>query len=402
MRMKQTMTMLLACMCVMGAVACDPQKGEDLLPMPDPVVDPTNPGDPTDAPNDPNNEPPARDIKGVWKRTSGRLSIVDPFFGDIEFVSFDETGVMRLSIRDSRTNVLHCQDAVFSRLSDDTIIMDGGFDFFVDRAYFGTRVALLDMADDDSLNLRDDTRGESAAFERVAEIPEVSLCNSLTKVADFKELDEPGGGTGLVFDGTSLWYTRRDDSMTIPVNPENGDAGLGHIFTSSFRVAQAIQDGKFWLSCNCGSSTVAELKTTADVVEEQVSVTEVGFDFDTDAIAFDDVLDELWMFGFDRDNNRSVFVRMDATQEPDVVLDVFEFSYFFDSIAHDGEFLYGLDGDLLSIIQIDPQTGKAVATFPLPDERVDWRALEFVDGDFFVLGEEFDSNDGRLIRLTRD
>ncbi|HPF39704.1 MAG TPA: hypothetical protein P5081_02260 [Phycisphaerae bacterium] len=400
--MQQTMTLMLACVCVMAGVACDPQKEKEILPMPDPVVDPTNPGDPTDAPSDPQNDPAARDIKGVWKRISGRLSIVDPFFGDIEFVSFDETGVMRLSIRDSRTNVLHCQDAVFSRLTEDTIIMDGGADFFFDRAFFGARVALLDMADDDSLNLRDDTSGEAAVFERVAEVPEVSLCSPLTKVAEFKELDEPAGATGLAFDGTSLWYTRRDDSMTIPVNPENGDAGLGHIFSSSFRVAQAIQDGKFWLTCNCGSATVAELKTTANVVEEQITATEVGFDFDTDAIAFDDVLDELWLFGFDDDNDRPVFVRMDATQEPDVVLDVFEFPYFFDSIAHDGEFVYGLDGDLFSIIQIDPQTGKAVATFQIPDERVDWRAMEIVDGDFFLLGEEFDSSDGRLIRLSRN
>lgn len=402
MQRKRMTAGVMAIVCISAGVACDPQVGESLMPTPDPIVnDPNVPTDPI-APQDPPAESPTRTIKGVWQRESGKLSVVDPFFGDVQFITFEEAGVMRLSIRDPETNILHCQDAVFSQLSDDTIIMDGVFDqSSVARAFFGPRVAIFDMPDDNTLSLMDDTKGDAVVLRRVETVPDESVCESPAIVAEFTELEEPRFASGLVFDGVSLWYTRDSDNQVIPVDPVTGGVGGGIIQSGSFRYVHAAQEGSFWNLCNCGSPDVAQRRSAADVLLDQITSTEIGFNFDVDSLAFDAANKIVWMQGFD-DDDEPVIVEVDAESEPDVVLSTTKFDFTFDAMAHDGAFLYGLSGFLGVIIQIDPATMQAVATIQMPVRRIDWQGLAIVDGDFFVLGEEFDDDDGVIVRLNRE
>lgn len=403
MQTKRTVTMILAGWTLVMTTACIPQTGDDLLPTPDPDLptEPENPDNPEQPDNPPTNEAPPKDITGVWEHQTGTLKLIDPFFGNVRFISFEPTGIVRFSNREDESNILNCQDGVFTQVSDDAVILDGGEDLFAARSFFGTRLALFEMPDDDTLKLVDNSSGDSASFRRVAAIPEEDKCGDLNLIAEFNDLDESFAPGGLAFDGTSLWYTRGDDRKIVPVDPQSGAAGTPITFTPPFNVIGASQDADFWTFCDCNNSDVAKRVTAAGTVVDPIPEIVTGINLRTMAVAFDPVLKTVWLHGENTDDDfNSVFFQIDAEQEPDVLVSQFKFAYEFDAIAHDGEFLYGLSRFPEVIVKIDPVSGKAVKTYVLPDRALRWRGLAVVDGDFFILAREPKGNNrGVIIRF---
>lgn len=398
---------VIAAVFSMGLVAalagCVPQMAEDLAPSPDSMTPDTgNDSNPPDAA--PDNAVPPKDIVGVWKRQSGELAIVDSSLGKLGFLEFDSSGIANLSIRDPESNVLICEDALFTKVSDDAVLLDGGASRLAGRAFFSTRVALVDMPDDDTLRLLDDTSNELAVFQRVASIPDEEQCDTLDIVAEFDGFDEAHYGAGLAFDGTSLWYTRDSDGKVIPIDPATGAAGTPLDLLPNFNKVHAAQDGDFWAVCFCGSTDLIQRRNAAAAVVDAIPDSITPFSFDERAIAFDPVEKIVWVHGSNRDKNgQPVFLKIDAEQEPDVLVSTFDFNFSFEAITYDGKFLYGIASYLNVIVQIDPASGKAVATYQLPDRRnVEWDALAIVDSDFYVLGDDYRDGTSFLVQLSRN
>lgn len=365
-----------------------PPVGDEMVPLPMPgASDP----DPTPSPGQPN--PPEKPVDvprvtGVWERTNGNFLDYETFGRDLEYLVFSDTGVVTVIVREPESNILMCFESLFSRLSDDALFISNGGS--QTEGIRGSQIVFFSMADDDSLELIDDTRGTLTTFRRAAELPEESQCGTLIETGRFDGYPEPHYATGLAFDGTSLFYTA-DSNDILPIDPTTGAVGTPITLATGSRFVQAVQSDDFWLNCYCSTAEFIKRRTRAGTDVDIVTSAELGMEFFAKAAAFDESEKILYVLGEDESAGRaSTILKVNAESEPDVLLDAAPLGYFNIDAAtmHDGA-LFAVLGYPQQIVQIDPATLKAVKSFAIPTEFIEWYGIASVGDDLVMLGENY-------------
>ena len=222
---------------------------------------------------------------------------------------------------------LACLDFIYSPLGENTVFID--VEVFSEGALFLAKSYVYDMRGD-TLGLGD-TSGRRQIFTKMAAPPEGSECIRLdaTVVAEHIEAD-PRFGTGLVSDGTDLWFgaNKSSDEVLVSVNPLDGMVGTPLVRPSGLVNVHAYDGSLFWLRHTSG-------------------IIAVGHDIDLEAMSWGG--DSLWAI-FDESPSPIVEIDID-TQE---VIETYEIpgyspiSHAYQGLAVVGDDVYVLLEEQLS------------------------------------------------------
>lgn len=110
-------------------------------------------------------------------------------------------------------------------------------------------------------------------------------------------------------------------------------------------------------------------------------------------VAYDPSSSHLWLHG-GTSNETYYFYEVDAIAEPDVLVRRIWFPRPVRALTFHGPDMWAIMDVLTSVIvRIDPQSGKVVATYEMPDEVTLWLGLTFGDdGSLYVLGRDENGN----------
>jgi hypothetical protein len=320
--------------------------------------------------------------QGVWQRASGTL-FADQTDAQPDLLALNADSTGSLTLRSADTGVLTC-GSLLHATAGPSLLLD------LTQLSLGSRLLLFAQPDGNTLQLRD-TAGATAAYGRVAAVPPELQCGTFTVNARFDGLPVvPDGFSGLAFDGTSLWYEQDNTGMVFPINPGTGVLGapidLG--VASQFTHVHAMQGADFWTHCGCGNNQSAERRTMAAATVDAVNTdTDLSDFIAIDAIAYDTVGNVLYLHGFSFDRGISRLLRVNSNAEPDVLLGAADFSLFLNSMTWDGANLWALVGSSpQAVIRIDVNAARAVATFAVPDNSVQWQGIAAVGSQLFLIG----------------
>lgn|GEM_PF-807663 len=333
---------------------------------------------------------------GIWQKTGGdAFSNLTDF--SLQFLTFNTDGTALLTFQKTGTGVLRCNQAFFATIDASSLIIEAP------GLTDSTRLLHYQLTDANSLTLTD-SRGASSTLTRVTEVPVEFQCQTLTILRTFENLLDPDGFTGLAYDGTLLWYEEEDNRLIHPFDPATGTFGPPVLLDNSqFSHVHAMQGADFWAHCGCGNGEDVQRRTQADVLVDTVNTnTDLGNQISVRGIAFDSTANVLWLHGFSFNDRVNRFLRVNAEVEPDVLLEAVDFDVILTSIAFDGTNLWGIlgFGPGQEIVQIDPATFQAIATFESPNPQVSWRGIAATGtGTLFLLGET-DSGQGIIIEVS--
>lgn len=316
------------------------------------------------------------DPSGIWEFTGGTLLGYDEFRP--EFLVLNQDGSGRLNLSGGDGPVVSCAPLNYSRDSNGTLVLDDwGF-------VLGTRVYRFALQGD-NLQLVSAV-GLTASFERASAVDPDEDCGSLAKGALFTGLPKPHQPSGLVFDGTELWYKEDSyDDRIVPVDPESGSPGAPLALSNGH--VHAAQGADFWTHCNCGGSEEAYRMTRGNqIVDEVQTGLELGEEMSVESIAFDASTGVLWLHGWN-DANQGRLMKVDASAEPDVLLQAYDLDASVTGMSFGGSSLWALNQDGQTVMRIDPATGQVVGTFLIPDRSANWRGIAAVGGQLFLLGD---------------
>ncbi|MCG8406668.1 MAG: hypothetical protein MI923_15845 [Phycisphaerales bacterium] len=363
--------------------------------------DTPTPFDPGPGPGQPDGEP---DLTGVWRRESGELLSFSE--ETLDYLVLDEGGTLKMTFRNQKTNMIHCSDTVYARISDNALVL--GYGGLQSQVFAGAGVMLYAMPDPETLELIEDVDLKTT-FRREKTLPDESQCKSLIVEQTFDELAVfPRRDSGLAYDGTSLWVTDEATKMLYPIKPDSGKIGNPIQSDQTLNVF-AIQGDDFWGVCD-GCPVVLEkalaqrrTKDNGQVVDS-VFQTELGLtanSFEIAAIAFDDAAKVLWLHGKFKDTNHYGFLKVNAEgPEPDKLLDSVEFDDELKSIASEGRFLWAITSYPQRIVQIDLETLLATATYEVPDSDIEWRGIAVVGSCLYLIGKDYRTNAGMLTKVS--
>ncbi len=350
-------------------------------------------GDPPDGEDPDGGQPdgPAAVPTGIWRYVSGPVfedSFDESTVFDVEYLVLTDDGRARVHRRDPQSSLLDCASAVYTQPSENGILIQLDV----------PELLLFFMPDDATLELTDaDSR--VSVFARDTAVPEVLQCRELNVVRRVDDLgDVPSFGTGLAFDGVSLWYSdeaanlvERDPVLDVRYPPVD-QAGVSNVVTSA-------QDDDFWMIHPGNGLTIATRRTVTGLFVDDVTMGEIGLagPFAPSGADFDAGRGVLWVAG----NNASdrVILEIDTDAEPDRLLSANEFQLSHAGLSFGGTFLWVVYHNRY-LGQVDPVTFQAVATHRLPEGRVFWRDVAFGNGRVYLLGRDRDSDGGVLVEAT--
>jgi hypothetical protein len=320
------------------------------------------------------------DPSGIWEFESGTL------FGATglatRFLVLEPDGTGRLSLAPDQGGVLTCGPLHYARSLTPTLTLD-----LQSIGYLKTSVYRYDLIGGDELELRD-TAGRSGRFARAAAVDPDAECGTLTEVTLFTGLPRPDQASGLGFDGTSLWYKRRDIAAIVPVNAAAGTAAVPLEFNASgFTLPHAYDDGAFWATGG-GGGRAARVSLGSAILDQVDTATELGEQLNLHGIAFDPGSGHLWLFGFNLESQGRLFeVDPSPGGVADVLVEAFDLDGDITSLAFDGTHLWALHRMNQSLARIDPATGTAVANFKIPNPFAVWVGVAVVGNELALLGD---------------
>ena len=327
-------------------------------------------------------------LAGIWERTGGTLQT---FSGaEARYLTLGPDGSGELTASGGDGPVLSCVSLNYARNTNQTIVLDDW------EQLVGTRVYRM-AQDGDTLELTDPV-GATAQFARASAVDPEADCESLVEAGRFTGLPDPDSSSGLVFDGTDLWYTEENDQHLVSVNPETGATGTTLPLTYTY--VHAAQGADFWAHCNCGGSEEALRVTRAGTTVDTVQTNEeLGEEISVEAIAYQGGADALWLHGWN-DANEGRLMKVAASGEPDALVEAFDLDADIGGMTFAGNELWALNEYAQTVMRIDVATGHVTGTFSLPDRTAWWHAIAAIGDQLFVLGEG-NTQGGAALRSSR-
>lgn len=348
---------------------------------------------------DGSNAPRDQALVGNWQAGEGDLFA---YFPGVEFLVLqfrdDSNGVA--VFQEPESKALACADLIYTRLSEQTL--------FIDVETFNEASAFLPksftyVVDDDALTLRDNV-GRSQTFTKLDEMPAGAQCENFSEVVVVGEIEaDPVSGTGLVWDGFSLWFGARADpyDQLVPVDPATGEAEAPVDLPSGTSEVQAHDGLRLWFGTAVGY--IASLRTFADTELGTLDTDlDLGHKLFIDAMAMAD--GDLWLSGESDVSGLNELLQVDPNAK--TLVNQYVFSAELDALTWDGAYFWGLvDGSPSPLVQIDPGTLQVVNTYELPGYDIFFSryvGIAAADGDLYVLLENWtgDPDTATILRAT--
>ncbi len=239
----------------------------------------------------------------------------------------------------------------------------------------------------DELTIADEA-GNVALLSRHNVIPPELDTPPLPVVRRFDGLPEPEAIEDVLvfFDGDLLYPSRGNRIERFDLETEtllDPIPGMEPTYIMAVQNAPAPQS--FWLRLRAGAATRGSRSDLVSTFDE-FDLADLGFPM---AIlgggAWQEDAERLWLQGLR--NERRFLLSLDTESEPDQIDRILPFDRGVLGLAYDGTHLWAAMFLATQILcQIDPSTGKVVATYDVPDDAVFWRGLTFGDdGRMYVL-----------------
>lgn len=375
----------LLCAAALMVGGCGNDLGDPAEQNPDPPA-----GTPDPAPQE-------QDPVGVWKHETGPFVT---YYDDGEstwegqyFVLYAD-GTARITYLHLQTDAVLCYDFFYTVIDD--VLLFGWNDSYRENIFNESGFLVFDLPDDNTLVL-DGGYDEPSVFSRQPAVPPEFDCGTLETVASFTDLaQQPHYDSGLAFDGMDLWFTAENDK-TYPVSPDTGALGTP-IALSTAPYVHAMQGDNFW---SHDDDEIAQRRSMANVMIDTVDTdNDLMAKMDIHALAFDPVESMLWIHGRDTAANKNRFLKVDATGEPDVLVDSIDFPLYSEALTWDGThlwMLYGEEPQLL--VKIDVSTFKAVRSYLIDEPYVYFYGIAAADGNIFMIGRDDDADTGVLLEV---
>lgn len=320
---------------------------------------------------------------GIWVRETGEL------FSDgnevLELIELDATGAGRFVIREAPGGTLLCPRLGYVKGPGNELLLDLKDDDLLQGSERSIAIVRFARPDATSLELVD-VDGTRGTFTLADAAPADLACLPLVAVRRFEGLPRPSIRSGLGFDGTSLWYTS-EALQGVAVNAITGSPAAPIALPDVSPQIHALEGSDFWLLESVVSSTVARRVTAAGVGQDEVHTTILGPGSFVQVLARDPNTGELFLHG---GSPEPLLLTVDATAEPDVLVDTQALPANLQGLAADGTSLWAVNGtspNEQSVVRIDPATAAVTGSFAVPDASVDWSGIAAAGGRLYLLGE---------------
>jgi len=340
-------------------------------------------------------------LSGIWEPTEGDLFAFASGF-DFRFLELNDDSTGTAFLEHSKTRSLFCLALIYGRLSDQTLS--------IDLEAFATVSGILPRnfryeVDDASLTLND-AAGRSQDFEKIESMPEASRCSSFSEVTAYSGLDaNPLSRTGLVYDGTLLWFGGQGfiNELLYSFDPSTGALSPSSATRpSSYAEVQAYENFHFWIPATT-ASTVASRRDTNDVEDDTIDTElDLMHKLFIDAMAWDGA--HLWLAGQSDANRRRDVIQVDTAAKS--ILSTNRFDLELNALTWDGQYFWAIIAQSASpIVKIDPSTFEAIATYEISGVDPffhDYLGIAAVGEDLYVLVREWvsDPTTAMIIRAT--
>jgi hypothetical protein len=343
-------------------------------------------------------------LPGVWQYVSGPAFRTGDFTDDgfapatPRYLVLEAGGEATLVQQEETSKVLFCNHGIFTSTPESLFVQ---FDLRFSRP---TTVFLREQPSGSILELTD-SGGSVSTFVRAPSLPPEFRCGTLAVRATHAGLAAaPDFFTGLAWDGASLYFTT-DESEVVPIDRTGVLSPPLFFGFDQFRVVHAMQGSDFWVHCACGHGQEAQRKTGVGALVDSVdTLDDLGEELNLHGIAFDPVGPVLWLQGTSFDLVTGRIMKVSSDLEPDVLVETVDFDVRLRSMTWDGTWLWGITL-AQHVVQIDPATLDAVATFESPDRSIEWAGIASAPatsggGDsLYLIGEDELANEGVLIEV---
>jgi hypothetical protein len=342
------------------------------------------------------------DPTGIWEQVSGELPLLDeilPSGVDLRFVAFqsDRSGALHAQMPGTGTGAW-CQDLIYSRTVDGGLVLQ----VYDDAGNVSGKVLVTFSRDGDTLRLGDG-RGHEAVFAARDGVPDLLSCFPV-QVMSRRELgNHPALGTGLAYDGASLFYTREDpESVLDRIDPDTGAPGQPLSFSLPFTLVHATEEeSSFWTVCRCSPGVAVRRDPDGEELD-RVDTQDFDDPINIRALAYDDAGNNLWLHGLDG-NGPSRLLRIDSDADPNVLLRSVDLDLYLEGMTWSGNELWAIDSTAgrQVLVEIDPMAGQVVKTFRSPDPDLALRAVGAVGNRLFLLARDRSSASVFLLEVAR-
>ena len=353
-----------------------------------------------DSPGNPLDAGAAVGLAGSWQLESG---VLFPAGDEIDAIDYIELVATTDSGRagtgtvfgSSASGLLGCGPVLFAELES------GSVAFEVPDLGVVLDVRALERPDDDVLLLTD-SAGQTVELHRVEAIPDEARCVEASPIASVP-LPIEADRSGLVPDGTALWYEAADGTW-IPYNPADDTFGAAEAipFTvGQFTHIHALQDADFWAHCGCGQNrslrrlardtgnTVDEVDT--NTFSEPVNVRGIAFDGDSLLVTGNDP------FSFES----KILVVATSPGVPAELLSAKELGFRTQGLGLRGGQVWTITQALGStLVRFDPVTGNVLDSAKLPRDLTATGAIAWIDDTAYVLGRFEPDGEESIIKLN--
>lgn len=347
--------------------------------------------------DDGNNGQVNQQLVGNWQPGEGDLF---PFFPGVESVVLqlrdDSTG--ELVLRDPESGALACLDLIYAELSDEAVFID--LEVYDEVSAFQPKNFAF-AVDGNELTLTDNV-GRSQTFTKLEAVPAGAECQAFSEVVASDALEaDPLSETGLVSDGSSLWFGADDQpsDKLMPYVIAAGRLGVPIDLPSNVAEVQAYDGTLLWF--HTGVGYIASGRNFADVEIDTIDTDlDLGHRLSIRAMAWDGT--HLWFSGQSNATGERELLQVDIGTK--TLVNRYDFPLELSALTWDGTQFWGiLSGSPSPLLQIDPDTRQVVATYEIPGYGQlfnRYLGLAAVDGALYVLMENRgpDSNTATILR----
>jgi hypothetical protein len=342
---------------------------------------------------------PAASLAGTWEVVAaGGLFAPRSGVDAIEFVelipsSDSATSGGGTAFGSAESGLTGCAQLTYAELSSGSVSLEV-------PALNVRDVGLVEYVDADNVRITD---GLSLVTElrRAAAIPDELSCNDTVVLAELPLPFAPEGFSGLVNDGTRLWYEAADETW-IPLDPTDDTFGTPQPIPAGagqFSHIHAHQEGDFWTHCGCGGSEDARRVSPADgSTIDNVDTTALPTTIGIRGIAV--AGPDLILAGFDFSDrlDKLLVVETAPGVEPTLKDEVVPAFNIGPLTTRDTQ-VWMLSAVLgPSLVRFDPTTGAVRESVKLPPDLF-VIAFAWVDDIAYVLGSRADDPVSRLFKL---
>jgi len=347
--------------------------------------------------DDGNNAQDNQQLVGNWQPGEGDLF---PFLPGVESVVLqlrdDSTG--ELVFREPESGALACLDLIYAELSDEAVFID--LEVYDEVSAFQPKNFAF-AVDGNELTLTDNV-GRSQTFTKLEALPAGAECQAFSEVVASDALEaDPRGDTGLVSDGSSLWFgaDAQPNDQLMPYVLATSSLGVPIDLPSGVAEVQAYDGTLLWF--HTGVGYIASGRNFADVEIDTIDTDlDLGHRLSIHAMAWDGT--DLWFSGESDASGERELLQVDISTK--TIVNRYDFTIELSALTWDGTHFWGiLSGSPSPLVQIDPDTRQVVATYEIPGYGQlfnRYLGLAAVDGDLYILMENRgpDSNTATILR----